>query len=64
MKILLLLISTRKFEYTRLKYVMDTWLNDIDNYIIISDENKEEPKTVKATDDDSYESNTIKNIFA
>jgi hypothetical protein len=64
MKILLLLISTRKFKNTRLKYVTDTWLNDVDNYIIISDENNDNPKTIKATNDDSYESNTIKNLFA
>jgi len=62
MKILISIISTKKHTESRLKYIKNTWLKDIENYVILSDYENNEEKTYKITEDSSYESNVEKNF--
>jgi hypothetical protein len=62
MKILVSIISSSKFVEDRIKYIEETWLKDVDDYLIISDEENKQKKIIKITDDSTYESNVIKNF--
>lgn len=62
MKILISVISTRKHTESRLRYLKNTWLKDVENYIVLSDYDNIEEKTYKITEDSSYESNVEKNF--
>jgi hypothetical protein len=62
MKILISIISTQKYLESRINIIKDTWLQDTENYVIISDYNDTSLNTVKVTEDTTYESNVIKNF--
>ena len=62
MKILISIISTKRYLESRIKLIENTWLKDVENYVIISDYNDESRNTVKITEDETYESNVEKNF--
>jgi len=62
MKILISIISSNKHSQSRLEFIEKTWLKKVDDYVIISDIESPEKKTIKVCDDSSYESNVIKNF--
>ena len=62
MKILISIISTQKYLESRINIIKNTWLQDTENYVIISDYNDTSLNTVKITEDSTYESNVIKNF--
>jgi hypothetical protein len=64
MKILISIITTRKYRESRLKYILDTWYKDVEDIIIVTDEESSELPMIKFCDDDSYETNVPKNFFA
>lgn len=62
MKILISIISTKKYLESRIKLIEQTWLKDVENYVIISDYNDDSLNTYKITEDSTYESNVEKNF--
>lgn len=62
MKILISIISTQKYLESRINLIKNTWLQDTENYVIISDYDDTSLNTVKITEDSTYESNVIKNF--
>jgi len=62
MKILISIISTSKYFDSRIKLIQETWLKDVENYVIITDYNDESTNSVKVTEDSTYESNVEKNF--
>ena len=62
MKILISIITSKKFSDSRLKFIRSTWLNDVENFCLISDEDDTTNLIYQATTDDSYESNVEKNF--
>jgi hypothetical protein len=64
MKILIAIITTRKYRESRLKYILDTWYKDLEDVIIVTDEESNDLPMIKFGDDDSYETNVPKNFFA
>lgn len=62
MKILISIISTKKYLDSRIKLIQDTWLKDVENYVIITDYDDELTNSVKITEDSTYESNVEKNF--
>lgn len=62
MKILISIISTRKYLESRIELIQKTWLKDVENYVIISDYTDESINTFKITEDTTYESNVEKNF--
>lgn len=62
MKILISIISTQKYLESRINLIKNTWLQDTENYVIISDYDDASLNTVKITEDTTYESNVIKNF--
>jgi hypothetical protein len=62
MKILISIISTSKYFDSRIKLIQETWLKDVENYVIITDYNDESTNSVKVTEDSTYQSNVEKNF--
>lgn len=62
MKILISIISTKRYLDSRIKLIENTWLKDVENYVIISDYEDKSLNTVKITEDETYESNVEKNF--
>jgi hypothetical protein len=62
MKILISIISSQKHYDSRIKLIQKTWLNDVENYVVISDYEDENLNTIKVTEDTTYESNVEKNF--
>lgn len=62
MKILISIISTQKYFDSRIKLIQDTWLKDVENYVIMTDYDDESTKSIKITHDSTYESNVEKNF--
>ena len=62
MKILISIISSQKHRETRIDFIKQTWLRDVENYVIISDYEDKLLNTIKITEDETYESNVEKNF--
>lgn len=62
MKILISIISSSKHVDSRLKFIRDSWINDVEDYVILSDHSDESNNTYQITYNSSYESNVEKNF--
>ena len=62
MKILVSIISSSKHIDSRIKFIENSWLNDVKNYVILSDFSNESNNTYQITPNSNYESNVEKNF--
>jgi hypothetical protein len=62
MKILVSIISSSKHTDSRIKFIKDSWLKDVEDYVILSDHSDIDSKTYQITENSSYESNVEKNF--
>jgi hypothetical protein len=62
LKILISIISSKKFLESRLQYIFETWLRDVKNYVIISDHEDKTKNILKLNEDSNYESHIKKNF--
>jgi hypothetical protein len=62
MKILISIFSSEKHINSRISFIKNSWLKDVDNYIIISDYDDIKNRTYQLSRDNSYVSNVEKNF--
>ena len=57
-------IYTPHKNYSRCQKILETWGSCIDNIYFYTDKDYEDERFIKVNDDDDYESNVTKNLFA
>ena len=62
MKILISIISSSKHVDSRIKFIKDSWLKDVEHYVILSDHLDSESNTHRITHNSNYDSNVEKNF--